>query len=152
MEFVFYWATTPEHGSFLDMRLIYPAAQGWRQVVFPLASIINYKSILLSSGTLYPLLLFGAILSCLNQCSSCAWCRCLSLCVSIPLCLQNTIFLESSTTSGSYNIFTSVHPCNLRGWLCWRNHTLAQSGLHVYFCTYLLLILHIIPHLQIVTT
>lgn len=51
MEFVFYWATTPEHESFLEMWLIYPAAQGWRQLMFPLASVINYKSIMLSSGT-----------------------------------------------------------------------------------------------------
>ena len=155
MEFVFYWATTPEHGSFLEMWLIYPAAQGWRQVVFPLALVINYKSILDSSVTLHPLLHFGAtILSCLNQSSSCAWCRCLRLFVCQYYCFWKTPFSWRHLLPLALNNIStsSVHSWNLRGWLCWRNHTLAQPVLHVYFCTYLLLILHIIPHLQIFTS
>jgi len=67
-------------------------------------SIIN--SCIVGGGTLCPLLLGGGSLSCLNLFRSCACyhCLCEFMNVSALLFLEDVMFLELSTISGSYNL------------------------------------------------
>lgn len=73
--------------------------------LFQRLSVAN--SLLVTGKTLCLLILLGVgFLSGLNLCRSCV-CVTSSVrsCVSALLCVENTVSLESSTTSGSYNLF-----------------------------------------------
>lgn len=73
----------------------------------PFPAGVDCQTLLVKSGTVcLLLLLWGGIFSGLNLCRvcSCYTCLCESTCVLVLLCLEDTIFLELSTASTSYNV------------------------------------------------
>lgn len=92
------------HGAWTWAWLIYSVTLYWKKDSFLSQKVINCKW-LLRDKTLHPLSLLGAgILSGLDVYRMHAYCQKLSMftCVSVVLCLENTVFLELLTTFGSY--------------------------------------------------
>lgn len=105
MESVLCRPTSPEHGACPGMRLVDPVTFHW-DVPFP--ADVSCKWLLGQGGTLCTLSLLNAgILSELNLCRSCSGCHslCTFRCISALFCLEDTVFLESVTSSDSYNHF-----------------------------------------------
>lgn len=99
-ESVLCWSTTSEHEASFEVGLIYPVSLNWRKIIFPLSKVLVANSFLVSGGTLCPPFLF--------LCQNCIWLKrvklCLLTCSPVLSSLEDTAFLESYATSGSYNI------------------------------------------------
>lgn len=84
-----------------------PAGTSLEKTDCPFPAGVDCQTLLVKNGTVCLLfLLWGGIFSGLNLCRvcSCYTCLCESTCVLVLLCLEDTIFLELSTTSTSYNM------------------------------------------------
>lgn len=107
VESILCWPTSPSHEDCPGLWLVHPLTLHWRKLICPFPAGVDCQMLLVKSGTVcLLLLLWSGIFSGLNLCRvcSCYTCLCESTCVLVLLCLEDTIFLELSTASTSYNV------------------------------------------------